>query len=179
VAWRIQSSARLSLGLSLYSPCGASGSQKKMTDNSSFDWSLESNFSKPNAEDPWSDFSSMESFGGACASASQPVFPGSTAAGKCVEDLAGTGVSSTVTPVAGEELQKVCDLLYEYKDDMLGMTSTEKRTSESSPSLEVFAESSDSEVQTSDLGDIDNDAGIDSDQLFGSLSSLDDCFCPN
>jgi hypothetical protein len=63
---------------------------------------------------------------------------------------------------------------------MLGMTSTEKRTSESSPSLEVLlAESLDSEVQTSDLGEIDNDAGIDSDQLFGSLSSLDDCFCPN
>lgn len=62
-----------------------------------------------------------------------------------VEDrLAGIVVSSTVTPVAGEELQKFCDLGYEYKDDILGMTSTEKRTSKSSPSLEVLlAESSD------------------------------------
>jgi hypothetical protein len=145
-----------------------------LTENNSFDLSLEGSFSKLNAEDSLSDLSSMESFGGACGR--QPVFSGSTAAGKCVDDLfAGTGTSSTITPVADGELQKVCDLLYEYKDDMLGMTSTGKTTSKSSPSLEVLlAESSDSEAQTSDVEDIDSVAGIGSAQLFGSFSSSDD-----
>jgi hypothetical protein len=92
-----------------------------------------------------------------------------------VDDLfAGTGTSSTITSIAGGELQKVCDLLYEYKDDMLGMTSTGK-TSNSSPSLEVLlAKSSDSEAQTSDLEDIDSVAGIGSAQMFGLFSSSDD-----
>jgi hypothetical protein len=169
-----ENSARFSLGLnSLYSQCSAMGSQKKMTENNSFDLSLEGSFSEPNAEDSLSDLSSMESFGGVCGR--QPVFSGSTAAGKCVDDLfAGTGTSSTITSIAGGELQKVCDLLYDYQDDMLGMTSTGK-TSNSSPSLEVLlAKSSDSEAQTSDLEDIDSVAGIGSAQMFGLFSSSDD-----
>ncbi|GJN32779.1 hypothetical protein PR202_gb21307 [Eleusine coracana subsp. coracana] len=164
-----ENSAIFYVGLnSIYSQSSAPGSQKKLAEDSSFDWSVDYSFLKSNAEDSWSDSSGMESFSG--ARASQPIVSESTAAGKCVENLlAGIGASSTVTPVAGEELQKVCDLLYEYEDDIPGMISTEKKTSKSSPSLEVLlAESSDSEVQISD-----DDAGIGSAQLFGSFSSDD------
>ncbi|KAK3125413.1 hypothetical protein QOZ80_7BG0604560 [Eleusine coracana subsp. coracana] len=134
-----ENSAIFYVGLnSIYSQSSAPGSQKKLAEDSSFDWSVDYSFLKSNAEDSWSDSS-------------------------------GIGASSTVTPVAGEELQKVCDLLYEYEDDIPGMISTEKKTSKSSPSLEVLlAESSDSEVQISD-----DDAGIGSAQLFGSFSSDD------
>ncbi|GJN11323.1 hypothetical protein PR202_ga29504 [Eleusine coracana subsp. coracana] len=164
-----ENSAIFYVGLnSIYSQSSAPGSQEKLAEDSSFDWSVDYSISKSNGEDSWSDLTGMESFSG--ARASQPIVSENTAAGKCVENLlAGIGVSSTVTPVAGEELQKVCDLLYEYEDDIPGMTSTEKRTSKSSPSLEVLlAESSDSEVQISD-----DDAGIGSAQLFGSFSSDD------
>ncbi|TVU38378.1 hypothetical protein EJB05_11745 [Eragrostis curvula] len=159
---------------SVFSRCSATGSQKEMTENSNLDWSLGDILAEPNTEDSWSDLSNMESF--SRARANESVVSANTAAGKNVEDLlVGTGVGSTVTQVAGEELQKVRDLLYEDMDEILGMASTEKGTSKSSPSLEVMlAESSDSETQTSDLEDIDNGAHIGSANLFGSFSSSDD-----
>jgi hypothetical protein len=88
--------------------------------------------------------------------------------------FAGNGSSST-TPVAGAQLQKVYDLPNECENDILGMSFVGKKTSTSSPSLEVLLrESSDSEAQTSDLEDINSDAGFDSDHLFTKFSSSDD-----
>jgi hypothetical protein len=92
-----------------------------------------------------------------------------------MEDLAGIGDCPVATLISGDEFQKVCDLLYEFKDDMLGMTSAAKGINKSIPSLEVLlAESSDSEAQISDLEGIDSGAGIGSPRLFSTLSSSDD-----
>ncbi|XP_062189163.1 uncharacterized protein LOC133892420 [Phragmites australis] len=169
-----ENSFKLSVGMdSIFSQCSAIKSKKKWIENGSLDWSLDESFSKLNAEYSLSNWSSMESFSG--APAKEPVVSVNTTSGKYVEDLLAIGVCSIATPTAGEELQKVCDLFYEYKDDMLGMTSTAKRTSKSSPSLEVLlGESSDSEAQISDLEDIDNEASIGSAQLFSTFSSSDD-----
>ncbi|KAL6657762.1 hypothetical protein ACP70R_005542 [Stipagrostis hirtigluma subsp. patula] len=152
---------------------GATDSKNKWFENRSLDWSLDESFSKPNVENSWSSSSSMESF--SKTPAEEPAVSANTTSGKYVEDfLAGIG-RSTVTPIAGEELQKVCDLLYEYKDDMLGMASTANITSKSSPSLEVLlGESSDSEAQISGPEGLEDGACFGSTQLFSSLSSSDD-----
>ncbi|KAL5659225.1 hypothetical protein ACJX0J_032388, partial [Zea mays] len=135
---------------------------------------MDSIFSQCHATDSLSSLSSMESF--SAAPATDPVVPGNDTSGNFVEDLAGIGDHPVATLISGEDLQKVCDLLYELKDDMLGMASTAKCTNKSSPSLEVLlAESSDSEVQISDLEEgIASGAGIGSAGLFGTFSSSDD-----
>uniref|UniRef100_A0A0A9G2A6 Uncharacterized protein n=1 Tax=Arundo donax TaxID=35708 RepID=A0A0A9G2A6_ARUDO len=158
-------------GLSAFFQCSASDSKKKWTYDSSLDWSQDGSLAEPNAEHSWSNLSCTESFSE--ATAKEPVALATTTSGKYVEDiLADIGISSTVSPIAEEELQKVCDLLYEYKADMLDIASTAKRTSKSSPSLEVLlGESSDSEAQVSDLDGIEN--GFGSPQVFSSFSSSD------
>ncbi|XP_062188499.1 uncharacterized protein LOC133891769 [Phragmites australis] len=166
-------SVRLSVGMdSAFLQCSATDSKKKGIE-SSLGSSLDESFLKPNAEHSWS-LSSMESFSG--APAKEPVVLATTTSGKYAEDLlAGIGVGSTVTPIAEEEFQKVCDLLYNYKANMLGMASTTKTTSKGSPSLEVLlGESFGSEAQISELGDIHNDAGMSSAQLFSTFTSSDD-----
>lgn len=158
---------------SIFSQYHATDSKKKLIENSSLDWSRDESFSKQNGEHSWSSLSSMESFSG--APAREPVVSGNDTSGNYVEDLAGIGDRPVATPISGEELQKVCDLLYEFKDDMLGMSSAAKGTNKSSPSLEVLlAESSDSEAQISDLEDIDSVASIGSARLFSTLPFSDD-----
>jgi len=114
----------------------------------------------------------MEPF--SVAPAKEPAVSANATSRNYVEDLEDIGDCPTATRISGEELQKVCDLLYEFKDDMLGLTSMSKGTSKSSLSLEVLlAESSESEAQISDLEVIDNGAG-GSAQLFSTFSSSDD-----
>ncbi|XP_066397930.1 uncharacterized protein [Miscanthus floridulus] len=160
---------------SIFSQYHATDSNKKLIENSSLDWSLDESFSKQNGEHSCSSSISMgmESFSG--APAREPIISGNDTSGNYVEDLAGIGDRPVATIISGEELQKVYDLLYEFKDDMLGMTSAAKGTNKSSPSLEaLLAESSDSEAQNSDLEGIDSGAGIGSTRLFSTLSSSDD-----
>jgi hypothetical protein len=158
---------------SIFSQYHATASKKKLIENSSLDWSLDENFPKQNGEHSWSSLSSMESFSG--APAREPVVSGNDTSGNYMEDLAGIGDCPVATLISGDEFQKVCDLLYEFKDDMLGMTSAAKGINKSIPSLEVLlAESSDSEAQISDLEGIDSGAGIGSPRLFSTLSSSDD-----
>ncbi|TKW35401.1 hypothetical protein SEVIR_2G369200v4 [Setaria viridis] len=169
-----ESGFRLSVGMdSIFSQYHATDSKKDWIENSSSVWSPDDSFSKPNVMHSWSDFSSMESFSGAPAKG--PVVSANATSGNYVEDLEDNGDRPTATRISGEEIQKVCDLLYEFKDDMLGMTSMAKGTCKSSPSLEVLlAESSDSEAQISDPEYIDNGAGIGSARLFRTFSSSDD-----
>ncbi|CAN6168486.1 unnamed protein product [Urochloa humidicola] len=169
-----ESDFRLSVGMdSTFSQYHATDSKKEWIENSSSIWSPDDSFSKPNVMYSWSNLNSMESFGE--ASAKEPVVSVYSTSANYVEDLEDIEDHPITTQISGEELQKVCDLLYEFKDDMLGMTSTVKGTSKSSPSLEVLlAESSDSEAQISDLEDIDNGAGIGSARLFSTFSSSDD-----
>ncbi|KAM0898644.1 hypothetical protein ACQ4PT_021811 [Festuca glaucescens] len=124
---------------------------------------------KPNVEHSWSDLSSMELFGG--LSSTKANSSGNAATGNYV----GNGASSNVTPIAGTQLQKVYDLLYECEHDILGMAFVGKRASASNPSLEVLlGESSDSEAPISDQEDVNSDAGFGSDHLFTTFSSSDD-----
>ncbi|KAL6856132.1 hypothetical protein ACP4OV_018934 [Aristida adscensionis] len=159
---------------SVFCQHSATDSKKQWFENGSLDGSLNESFLNPNLEQSWSSFSGVESFNR--SPTKEPAVPANTTSGKYVEDfLAGVGVSSTVTPIAGEELHNACDLLYEYKDDMLGTASTAKTTSKSSLSLEVLlGESSDSEAHISDLEDLGNGACFRSAQLLSSLSSSDD-----
>ncbi|RLM86677.1 uncharacterized protein C2845_PM04G29800 [Panicum miliaceum] len=169
-----ESGFRLSVGMdSIFSQFPATDSRKEWIENSSSDLSPDDTFSKPNVMHSWSNLSSMESFSG--APAKEPAVSANATSRNYVEDFEDIGDCPTATRISGEELQKVCDLLYEFKDDMLGMTSMAKGTSKSSLSLEVLlAESSDSEAQISDQEDIDNGAGIGSARLFGTFSSSDD-----
>uniref|UniRef100_A0A0E0LME2 Uncharacterized protein n=1 Tax=Oryza punctata TaxID=4537 RepID=A0A0E0LME2_ORYPU len=145
-------------------------SKKRWTESNSLEASLNDSFTKSEVEHS-SDLSSMESFGG--EPAREAVLSGGVTTGNCVDDPFTS--SSTVNPTAGDELQKVCDLLYEYKDDVLGMGFVAKKTSKSSPSLEVLlAESSDSEAEISDAKDTNNDAGFGSARFFSTFSSSDD-----
>ncbi|KAF0905941.1 hypothetical protein E2562_008964 [Oryza meyeriana var. granulata] len=145
-------------------------SKKRWTESSSLEASLNDSFTKPEVAHS-SDLSSMESFSG--EPAREAVGSGGVTTGNCVDDLFTGG--STVNQAAREELQKVYDLLYEYKKDVLGMAFVAKRTSKSSPSLEVLlAESSDLEEEISDVKDTDNDAGFGSARLFSTFSSSDD-----
>ncbi|CAL5062109.1 unnamed protein product [Urochloa decumbens] len=165
---------RLPVGMdSVFSQYHATYFNKEWIGNSSSIWGSDGSFSKPNMMHSWSNLSSIESFSEAATK--EPAVSANATSGNYVEDLEDIEDRPTTTRDSGEELRKVCDLLYEFKDDMLGMTSTTKGTSKSSPSLEVLlAESSDSEAQISDLEDIDNSAGIGSAQLFSTFSSSDD-----
>jgi hypothetical protein len=157
---------------SIFSQYHVTDSKKEWIENSSSVWSPNDSFPKPNVMHSWSNFSSMELFSGL---AKGPVVSVNATSGNYVEDLEDIGCHPTATQISGEELQKVCDLIYEFKDDMLGMTSTAKSTCKSNLSLEgLLAESSDSEAQLSDPENIDNGAGIDSPRLFCTLSSSDD-----
>ncbi|CAN6219286.1 unnamed protein product [Urochloa humidicola] len=169
-----ESGFRLSVGMdSTFSQYHATDSKKEWIENSSSIWSPDDSLSKPNVMHSWSNLSSMELFSE--VSAKEPVVSVNATSANYVEDLEDIEDCPITTQISGEELQKVCDLLYEFKDDMLGMTSTVKGTSKSSLSLEVLlAESSDSEAQISDLEDIDNGAGIGSARLFSTFSSSDD-----
>ncbi|XP_047064851.1 uncharacterized protein LOC124672713 [Lolium rigidum] len=131
-------------------------------------------FKKPNVEHSWSDSSNMELFGG--LSSTKGNSSANAAAGNLLADLyVGDGASSNVTPIAGTQLQKVYDLLYECEHDILGMSFVGKRASASNPSLEVLlGESSDSEAPISDQEDVNSDAGFGSDHLFTTFSSSDD-----
>nr|CAB3458362.1 unnamed protein product [Digitaria exilis] len=165
---------RLSVGMdTIFSQYHAADCKKEWIENTSSDWSPDDSFSKPNVMHSWSNLSSMESFNG--EPGKEPVVSANATPGNYVEDLEDIGDYPTATQISGEELQKVCDLVYEFKDDMLGMTSTAKGTSKNSLSLEVLlAESSDSEAQLSDLEGIDNGSGIGSARLFSTFSSSDD-----
>ncbi|RLN33207.1 uncharacterized protein C2845_PM03G10240 [Panicum miliaceum] len=157
---------RLSVGMdSIFSQYPATDSWKEWIENSRLDLSPDDTFSKPNAMHSWSYLGSMESFSE--APVKEPAVSANATSGNYVEDLEAIGYCPMAT--------QACDLLYEFKDDMLGMTSMAKGTSKSSLSLEVLlAKSSDSEAQISDLEDIDNGAGIGSAQLFSTFSSSDD-----
>jgi len=168
-----ESGFRLSVGIdSIFSQYPATDSRKEWIENSSSDLSPDDTFSKPNVMHSWLSLSSMEPF--SVAPAKEPAVSANATSRNYVEDLEDIGDCPTATRISGEELQKVCDLLYEFKDDMLGLTSMSKGTSKSSLSLEVLlAESSESEAQISDLEVIDNGAG-GSAQLFSTFSSSDD-----
>jgi hypothetical protein len=131
-------------------------------------------FRKPNVERSWSDSSNMELFGG--LSSTKGNSSANAAAGNLLADLyVGNGASSNVTPIAGTQVQKVYDLLYECEHDILGMSFVGKTASTSNPSLEVLlGESSDSEAPISDQEDVNSDAGFGSDHLFTTFSSSDD-----
>nr|CAB3454698.1 unnamed protein product [Digitaria exilis] len=165
---------RLSVGMdTIFSQYHATDCKKEWIENSRSDWIPDDSFSKPNVMHSWSNLSSMESFNG--APGGEPVVSANATPGNYVEDLEDIGDYPTATQISGEELQKVCDLVYEFKDDMLGMTSTAEGASKNSLSLEVLlAESSDSEAQLSDLEDIDNGTGIGSARIFSTFSSSDD-----
>lgn len=166
-------SAKFSVSGGMNSCClrAFTDSKKRCIESSGLEASLNDNFTKSEVEHSLSDLCSMESF--SAEPAREAVGSGGVTAENCVDDPF-TG-SSTVNPTAGEELQKVCDLLYEYNDDVLGMAFVAKKTSKSSPSLEVLlAESSDSEAEISDAKDTDNDAGLSSARLFSTFSSSDD-----
>jgi hypothetical protein len=110
---------RLSLGMdSIFSQYHATDSKKNLSENSSLDRILDESFSKQNGEHSRSSLSSMVSFSG--ASAKEPVVLGSGTSENYVEDLTGVRDRPVATLNSGEELQKVCDLLYEFKDEMLG-----------------------------------------------------------
>jgi len=130
--------------------------------------------------------SSMEPF--SVAPAKEPAVSANATSRNYVEDLEDIGDCPTATRISGEELQKVCDLLYEFKDDMLGLTSMDLEDIGDCPTatrisgeelqkvcdlLYEFRNSSDSEAQISDLEVIDNGAG-GSAQLFSTFSSSDD-----
>uniref|UniRef100_A0A0E0EDA4 Uncharacterized protein n=1 Tax=Oryza meridionalis TaxID=40149 RepID=A0A0E0EDA4_9ORYZ len=166
-------SAKFSVSGGMNSCClrAFTDSKKRCIESSSLEASLNDSFTKSEVEHSLSDLCSMESF--SAEPAREAVDSGGVTAGNCVDDPF-TG-SSTVNPTAGEELQKVCDLLYEYNDDVLGMAFVAKKTSKSSPSLEVLlAESSNLEAEISDAKDTDNDAGLSSARLFSTFSSSDD-----
>uniref|UniRef100_A0A0E0QA30 Uncharacterized protein n=1 Tax=Oryza rufipogon TaxID=4529 RepID=A0A0E0QA30_ORYRU len=166
-------SAKFSVSGGMNSCClrAFTDSKKRCIESSGLEASLNDSFTKSEVEHSLSDLCSMESF--SAEPAREAVGSGGVTAGNCVDDPF-TG-SSTVNPTAGEELQKVCDLLYEYNDDVLGMAFVAKKTSKSSPSLEVLlAESSVSEAEISDAKDTDNDAGLSSARLFSTFSSSDD-----
>jgi len=168
-----ESGFKLSVGMdSIFSQYPATDSMKEWIENCSSDLSPDDTFSKPNVMCSWLNLSSMEPF--SVAPAKEPAVSANATSRNYVEDLEDIGDCPTATQISGEELQKVCDLLYEFKDDMLGLTSMSKGTSKSSLSLEVLlAESSESEAQISDLEVIDNGAG-GSAQLFSTFSSSDD-----
>lgn len=149
-------------------------SKERWNENSNLYSGPSESFRKPVVEHSWSDSSSMESFAG--LSSREDISSGNTAIGNHVADLlGGNRASSNVTPIAGAQLQKVYDLLYECEHDILGMAFVGKRTSTSIPSLEVLlGESSDSEAQISDLEDVNSDAGFGSEHLFATFSSSDD-----
>lgn len=120
-------------------------------------------FRKPEVEHSLSDLSSMEPSGG--DSSREATSSGNAVTGNHVEDLfAGNGAGSDVCPTVGSQ-----------ENDILGMAFIAKRTSTSSPSLEVLlAESSDSE-SISAVVDSDGDAaGLGSYHLFTTFPSSDD-----
>jgi len=149
-------------------------SKERWNENSNLCSGPNESFRKSNVEHMWSDLSSMESLGG--LSSREVISPGNAVTGNLVADLfVGNGGGSNVAPIAGAQLQKVYDLLNECENDILGMAFIGKRTSTSSPSLQVLlGESSDSEVQISDLEDVNSGAGFGSDNLFATFSSSDD-----
>uniref|UniRef100_A0ACD5UMJ2 Uncharacterized protein n=1 Tax=Avena sativa TaxID=4498 RepID=A0ACD5UMJ2_AVESA len=151
-----------------------SDSKERWNENSNLCSGPNESFRKPNVEHLWSDLTSMESFGG--LSSREVISSGNAVTGNLVADLlVGNGGVSNVTPIEGAQLQKVYDLLNECENDILGMAFVGERTSTSSPSLQVLlGESSDSEAQISDMEDVKNDAGFDSDHLFATFSSSDD-----
>jgi len=143
-----ESGFRLSVGIdSIFSQYPATDSRKEWIENSSSDLSPDDTFSKPNVMHSWLSLSSMEPF--SVAPAKEPAVSANATSRNYVEDLEDIGDCPTATQISGEELQKVCDLLYEFRN------------------------SSDSEAQISDLEVIDNGAG-GSAQLFSTFSSSDD-----
>ncbi|KAF7007971.1 hypothetical protein CFC21_022844 [Triticum aestivum] len=121
-------------------------------------------FRKPEVEHSLSDLSSTEPSDG--DSSREATSSGNAATGNHVEDLfAGNGAGPDVSPTVGSQ-----------ENDILGMAFVPKRTSTSSPSLEVLlAESSDSESQISAVEESDSDAaGLGSDHLFTTFPSSDD-----
>ncbi|KAI5012169.1 hypothetical protein ZWY2020_024303 [Hordeum vulgare] len=121
-------------------------------------------FRKPEVEPSLSDLSSMEPSDG--DSSREATSSGNATTGNHVEDIfAGNGAGSDASPTVGSQ-----------ENDILGMAFIAKRTSTSSPSLEVLlAESSDSESQISAVEDSDNDVtGLGSDHLFTTFPSSDD-----
>jgi len=143
-----ESGFRLSVGIdSIFSQYPATDSRKEWIENSSSDLSPDDTFSKPNVMCSWLNLSSMEPF--SVAPAKEPAVSANATSRNYVEDLEDIGDCPTATRISGEELQKVCDLLYEFRN------------------------SSDSEAQISVLEVIDNGTG-GSAQLFSTFSSSDD-----
>ncbi|KAI4993504.1 hypothetical protein ZWY2020_007817 [Hordeum vulgare] len=121
-------------------------------------------FRKPEVEHSLSDLSSMEPSNG--DSSREATSSGNATTGNHVEDIfAGNGAGSDASPTVGSQ-----------ENDILGMAFVAKRTSTSSPSLEVLlAESSDSESQISAAEDCDNDVTcLGLDHLFTTFPSSDD-----
>ncbi|KAF7015205.1 hypothetical protein CFC21_029104 [Triticum aestivum] len=120
-------------------------------------------FRKPEVEHSLSDLSGTEPSDG--DSSREATGSGNAATGNHVEELfAGNGARPDVSPTVGSQ-----------ENDILGMAFVSKRTSTSSPSLDLLAESSDSESQISSVEDSDNDAaGLGSDHLFTAFPSSDD-----
>ncbi|KAG8099626.1 hypothetical protein GUJ93_ZPchr0013g36262 [Zizania palustris] len=146
-------------GMDFYCDCNFTDSNRRWTESSSLEASPNDNFTKPEVEHSWSDFST-ESF--IIEPTREAIVSGDDMAESPVDYL--FTFNSSVKPTAGDE----------YKDDMLGMTFLVKRTSKNSHSLEVLlAESSDSEGEISDAEDTENDVGFGSAQ-FSTLSSSDD-----
>ncbi|KAG2646259.1 hypothetical protein PVAP13_2KG498600 [Panicum virgatum] len=182
-----ESGFKLSVGMdSIFSQYPATDSMKEWIENCSSDLSPDDTFSKPNVMCSWLNLSSMEPF--SVAPAKEPAVSANATSRNYVEDLEDIGDCPTATRISGEELQKVCDLLYEFKDDMLGLTSMDLEDIGDCPTatrisgeelqkvcdlLYEFRNSSDSEAQISDLEVIDNGAG-GSAQLFSTFSSSDD-----
>uniref|UniRef100_J3MM65 Uncharacterized protein n=1 Tax=Oryza brachyantha TaxID=4533 RepID=J3MM65_ORYBR len=143
---------------------------KRWTESSSLEASFNVSFTKSEVEH-LSDLSSSELFSE--QPAGEAVSSGSVTTGRNFVDDLFTG-NSSVNQAAREELQKVYDLLYEYKGDVLGMAFVAKGTSKISPSLEVLlAELSDLEAEI-DAVHTDNTVGFGSARLCSTFSSSDD-----